>query len=173
MASKQEGSSTTGAVVGLISILLLTSFVTKNGQIRDIIDKLDNRDFNSNHSKVRFKKNIPESLGKLTISTRASTEDYEDLLGCGLQSDFDPDPYANDRATVAEKDCVQYAAYVIGKNSYGWDDDQQAALVTLWTNESQWSANADNPNSTAYGIPQAMTSDELHWSRHRAEIWGR
>ena len=43
---------------------------------------------------------------------------------------------------------------------YGWTDSQWRALKTLWTKESGWRTNADNPTSSAYGIPQALT--QLH-----------
>lgn len=43
---------------------------------------------------------------------------------------------------------------------YGWGNDQVAALVELWNRESGWNPSADNPTSSAYGIPQALT--ELH-----------
>lgn len=41
---------------------------------------------------------------------------------------------------------------------YGWSGAQWAALKTLWMHESGWRTNADNPTSSAYGIPQALTS---------------
>jgi hypothetical protein len=38
----------------------------------------------------------------------------------------------------------------------GWTGAQWTALDKLWTRESQWKWNADNPSSSAYGIPQAL-----------------
>jgi hypothetical protein len=38
----------------------------------------------------------------------------------------------------------------------GWTGQQWYCLERLWTRESNWRTNADNPNSSAYGIPQAM-----------------
>jgi murein DD-endopeptidase MepM/ murein hydrolase activator NlpD len=38
----------------------------------------------------------------------------------------------------------------------GWKGDQWSALYRLWTAESGWRTNADNPTSSAYGIPQAL-----------------
>lgn len=41
--------------------------------------------------------------------------------------------------------------------SYGWSTGAQwDALVNLWTRESSWDNNAQNPNSTAYGIAQFL-----------------
>jgi cell wall-associated NlpC family hydrolase len=42
---------------------------------------------------------------------------------------------------------------------YGWGSGPQwDALHELWMRESGWSSTADNPNSDAYGIPQAMSN---------------
>jgi hypothetical protein len=38
----------------------------------------------------------------------------------------------------------------------GWTGQQWYCLERLWTRESGWRTNADNPSSSAYGIPQAM-----------------
>lgn len=42
----------------------------------------------------------------------------------------------------------------------GWTGAQWSALSQLWMRESGWRTNADNPSSSAYGIPQALT--QLH-----------
>jgi uncharacterized protein YabE (DUF348 family) len=43
----------------------------------------------------------------------------------------------------------------------GWGDDQFACLDKLWTKESNWRVDADNPSSTAYGIPQALPGSKM------------
>lgn len=40
--------------------------------------------------------------------------------------------------------------------NYGWALDQFPSLVKLWNQESGWNANAVNPTSGAYGIPQSL-----------------
>lgn len=40
--------------------------------------------------------------------------------------------------------------------SRGWSGQQWDALEALWTQESGWRHTADNPTSSAYGIPQAL-----------------
>lgn len=40
----------------------------------------------------------------------------------------------------------------------GWTGSQWDALRTLWMHESGWRTHADNPTSSAYGIPQALTA---------------
>ncbi len=41
---------------------------------------------------------------------------------------------------------------------YGFSADQFPCLDSLYVSESNWRINADNPTSSAYGIPQALTS---------------
>lgn len=41
---------------------------------------------------------------------------------------------------------------------FGFAADQFDCLDSLWTRESHWNVHADNPNSSAYGIPQALTA---------------
>lgn len=46
--------------------------------------------------------------------------------------------------------------------SYGWTDPKEmASLDRLWTRESGWRADATNPSSGAYGIPQALPASKL------------
>ena len=41
---------------------------------------------------------------------------------------------------------------------YGFSTDQFSCLDALYVSESDWQVDADNPTSSAYGIPQALTS---------------
>ena len=40
---------------------------------------------------------------------------------------------------------------------FGFAADQFGCLDALWVSESDWRVDADNPTSSAYGIPQALT----------------
>lgn len=44
---------------------------------------------------------------------------------------------------------------------YGWGANQWAPLNQLWTRESGWRVHADNPTSSAYGIPQALPGSKM------------
>jgi hypothetical protein len=44
---------------------------------------------------------------------------------------------------------------------HGWSDGQWPCLDSLWTRESRWRYNADNPTSSAYGIPQALPGNRM------------
>ena len=41
---------------------------------------------------------------------------------------------------------------------YGFDSSEFGCLDALYVSESNWRTDADNPTSSAYGIPQALTS---------------
>ncbi|MBS3183401.1 coiled-coil domain-containing protein [Leucobacter manosquensis] len=45
--------------------------------------------------------------------------------------------------------------------AYGWGDDQFSCLVPLWNGESGWRADALNPYSGAYGIPQSLPAEKM------------
>jgi hypothetical protein len=45
--------------------------------------------------------------------------------------------------------------------SYGWSESQFGCLDSLWTRESNWNVHADNPHSSAYGIPQALPGSKM------------
>lgn len=44
---------------------------------------------------------------------------------------------------------------------HGWSRSQFSCLEKLWTKESHWKVSADNPTSTAYGIPQALPGNRM------------
>ena len=62
---------------------------------------------------------------------------------------------------------------------FNWGEAQYKCLDELWHRESGWNHYADNPNSSAYGIPQAlpgskMASEGEDWeTNYRTQIrWG-
>jgi hypothetical protein len=46
-------------------------------------------------------------------------------------------------------------------NKYGWDDGQFACYDKIIMRESKWNPYADNPHSSAYGIPQALPGSKM------------
>jgi hypothetical protein len=45
--------------------------------------------------------------------------------------------------------------------SFGWSSNQYSCLQPLWEAESNWSVSATNPNTGAYGIPQALPGSRM------------
>ena len=61
----------------------------------------------------------------------------------------------------------------------GWSAGQFDCLDSLWTKESNWKVRADNPTSSAYGIPQALPGSKMasagsNWrtNAHTQISWG-
>ncbi len=46
-------------------------------------------------------------------------------------------------------------------NKYGWGEDQFACYDKIIMRESKWNPYADNPRSSAYGIPQALPGSKM------------
>lgn len=44
---------------------------------------------------------------------------------------------------------------------FGWSQSQFGCLDSLWERESRWNPRADNPSSSAYGIPQALPGSKM------------
>ena len=43
----------------------------------------------------------------------------------------------------------------------GLESSQFSCVDSIWTQESGWNVHADNPNSSAYGIPQALPGSKM------------
>jgi hypothetical protein len=64
----------------------------------------------------------------------------------GTESLAQADPRTIARALLAE---------------FGFSADQFSCLDSLWASESGWRVTADNPHSSAYGIPQALPGSKM------------
>jgi len=53
------------------------------------------------------------------------------------------------------KQIAKHKVLAMYKNKREWN-----SLFALWDKESRWDYTADNPHSTAYGIPQLLNMDE-------------
>jgi hypothetical protein len=60
---------------------------------------------------------------------------------------------------AASGDPKAIASALLG--SFGWSGSQFGCLVNLWNRESGWNTHADNPSSSAYGIPQALPGSKM------------
>lgn len=60
---------------------------------------------------------------------------------------------------AADGDPKAIASALLGE--YGWSGSQFDCLDKLWTRESNWNPRADNPSSSAYGIPQALPGSKM------------
>lgn len=69
--------------------------------------------------------------------------------------DTDEGPAVTRSAEVTPSDPRDIARALLPE--YGFSADQFGCLDSLYVSESDWDMTADNPTSSAYGIPQALT----------------
>ncbi|KAA1427359.1 lytic transglycosylase domain-containing protein [Nocardioides antri] len=60
---------------------------------------------------------------------------------------------------LSESDPRDIARALMG--DFGFSQDQFSCLDSLWVRESNWNVFADNPTSSAYGIPQALPGEKM------------
>ncbi len=61
--------------------------------------------------------------------------------------------------TLSDSDPRDIARALLGE--YGFSSDQFGCLDSLYTRESGWNVTADNPTSSAYGIPQSLPGSKM------------
>jgi hypothetical protein len=89
---------------------------------------------------------------------------------------------ARQRATVAEPPSIDVStpgAKTYARSLLVYPRKNFRCLELLWQKESGWNARADNPGSTAYGIPQSLPGNKMavegaDWRRnYRTQVrWG-
>jgi hypothetical protein len=60
---------------------------------------------------------------------------------------------------ISDEDPRQIAQALLSE--FGFGQDQFSCLDSLYSSESGWRINADNPSSSAYGIPQALPGSKM------------
>ena len=100
----------------------------------------------------------PDPTAERTEALRASTP----LSRSGGREDADraKDKTRNAPKDEPEDDLSNLDPREIGRAllpEYGFSADQFSCLDALYVSESDWRVDADNPTSSAYGIPQALT----------------
>ena len=76
------------------------------------------------------------------------------------------DRMANNEKDIKKKEQIEirwtkslsksYAKALISAQYEQWDNSEYKALLKLWGKESSWDHTADNPKSSAFGIPQLL-----------------
>jgi hypothetical protein len=60
---------------------------------------------------------------------------------------------------ISDEDPREIAKALLSE--FGYSQDQFGCLDSLYMSESGWRVNADNPSSSAYGIPQALPGSKM------------
>lgn len=111
---------------------------------------------------------------ELTDHTRSTTQATADAVASADAAQAAADEAAAAEAAAAEAAAAEAAAArantpdgaralgaELAASLHGWGGDQFVCLDKLWTKESSWIVDADNPSSSAYGIPQALPGHKM------------
>ena len=113
----------------------------------------------------------PSSSAQLQADVDAALADRSQPLVTRSDSRAKADPLKKDTLSLgagntmsrtedlSEEDPRSIAKALLA--SYGWSESQFGCLDSLWTRESNWNVHADNPSSSAYGIPQALPGSKM------------
>ena len=95
------------------------------------------------------------------LDSEASRDDRREELDPAKEAALSADK--GNAVTVTEDasddDPREIAQALLGE--FGFSQSEFGCLDSLWTRESGWSVNADNPTSSAYGIPQALPGEKM------------
>ena len=89
--------------------------------------------------------------------TTSRSADREEAVDPGKEASLSVagGPAVTEQVELSDGDPRDIARTLLPR--YGFSSDQFDCLDALWVSESDWRIDADNPTSSAYGIPQALT----------------
>ncbi|MCZ2822607.1 LysM peptidoglycan-binding domain-containing protein [Modestobacter sp. VKM Ac-2977] len=106
-----------------------------------------NRDtIGSNPNVLRIGQRLTLGGGAAAPAAPAPSRPVQQAASRSADRSTSGDPRSIARTMVAER---------------GWGAGEFACLDSLWEKESNWNPLADNPNSSAYGIPQALPGSKM------------
>lgn len=91
-----------------------------------------------------------------TVDRRATTQQNAEPALLSAEADRNAITRTEDHS---DGDPKEIAKMLLAE--FGFGTDQFSCLDQLWTRESNWRWNADNPTSSAYGIPQALPGSKM------------
>lgn len=99
--------------------------------------------------------------GDLDRTVRVSRSDRRTSVDEVKKAALDQDEGGQVTATedLTSRDPRTVARALLG--DFGFGSDQFSCLDSLYTRESGWNVHADNPSSSAYGIPQALPGSKM------------
>jgi hypothetical protein len=102
--------------------------------------------------KAAAEKAAAEEAARQEAERQAAAEEEAAREAAAAEAEAEPAPAAAPAAAPAGS----FQEYALSK--LGGDGSQFSCLESLWGKESGWNPNAQNPTSTAYGIPQFLDS---------------
>ena len=119
-----------------------------------------------------------DAIGENVGAALSATEDRPDTPASLIAEERERQPSRSDRRTSSDqKEALALVEQSGGQDTavedvasadpraiarslmaeYGFSEAEFGCLDALWMSESDWDPTADNPTSSAYGIPQALT----------------
>ena len=95
---------------------------------------------------VVFVGTLPHTVGALTLQNKIIEIEREIFFHCSSPK--------MSEMKLAAREVAKMKVFSIYNSKRQW-----VALEELWNRESRWDYTADNPRSTAYGIPQLLKMD--------------
>ncbi len=96
-------------------------------------------------------------LAEEAAAAQAAAEEAEAARAAEVQAEREA--AAEQASRDAQRDPKPVARILVSE--MGWSSEQFSCLDSLWTKESNWRYTADNPTSSAYGIPQALPGSKM------------
>jgi hypothetical protein len=93
-----------------------------------------------------------------TVSRSDRRDDSDPAKEAALSSD-DSGPAMTRTEDLSQEDPKVVAQALL--TEFGYSQDQFSCLDSLWSRESGWRVDANNPSSSAYGIPQALPGSKM------------
>ena len=117
------------------------------------------------YTKVLSKGDPGLQLAMYSVTSVDGVETHRDLLASFVVKEPTHDVVSVGALVVPARGAiVPGSTRDIGKQiaaSWGWTDIEWLCLDNLFARESGWRTDADNPNSSAYGIPQALPGSKM------------
>ena len=108
---------------------------------------------------------VADRVEPVTRSGRRVTEEAAAAIAASPEPDklaqlsAEPGVVTTHERILSDEDPRDVARALLGE--YGFADSQFSCLDRLWAKESGWQVDADNPRSSAYGIPQALPGSKM------------
>jgi hypothetical protein len=102
-----------------------------------------------------------QALAERAADVTSRSEDRRDATDEAKAAALSPTegPAMTRTEDASDDDPRDIARALLGE--YGFSQDQFSCLDSLYTGESGWRVDADNPTSSAYGIPQALPGSKM------------
>ncbi len=95
-----------------------------------------------------------EEADRVVIAQTVLVEPQDEIIGIGTLAVADPST-----TVLSASEAKAVAKSMVAQR--GWDESEFVCLDKLWMKESRWNVRADNPSSSAYGIPQALPGSKM------------